>query len=375
MIKPILPPATIGIIGGGQLGQMMALAAKPMGYRVIVLDPNEQAPAAQVADDHIIADYDNQMAMNQLATLADVVTYEFENVDRQALMQIESLTEVPQSTRLLELTSDRIKEKQFIQDLGLPVAPFEQIDNVMALNRGCETIGLPAILKTITGGYDGHGQWDISNQADLDHLILNWLATLEQPLILEKKLSFERELSIMVTRDGQNNIHTWPIAENVHENHVLKWSSAPANVSDSLETKIKNIAHTLAEALNLRGMLGIELFVQGDEVYVNELAPRPHNSGHYTIEGTNVSQFEGHIRSVTGLSIAPIEVIEPALMLNLLGDEMTRARHDLPVQVDWHFHDYGKQDIKAGRKMGHITVLGTPAIAALRDWGNQNDNA
>lgn len=339
MIKPILPPATIGIIGGGQLGQMMALAAKPMGYRVIVLDPNEQAPAAQVADDHIIADYDNQMAMNQLATLADVVTYEFENVDRQALMQIESLTEVPQSTRLLELTSDRIKEKQFIQDLGLPVAPFEQIDNVMALNRGCETIGLPAILKTITGGYDGHGQWDISNQADLDHLILNWLATLEQPLILEKKLSFERELSIMVTRDGQNNIHTWPIAENVHENHVLKWSSAPANVSDSLETKIKNIAHTLAEALNLRGMLGIELFVQGDEVYVNELAPRPHNSGHYTIEGTNVSQFEGHIRSVTGLSIAPIEVIEPALMLNLLGDEMTRARHDLPVQVDWHFHD------------------------------------
>lgn len=375
MTKPILPPATIGIIGGGQLGQMMALAAKPMGYRVIVLDPNEQAPAVQVADEHIIADYDDQLAMHQLATLADVVTYEFENVDRQALMQIETLTEVPQGTRLLELTSDRLKEKQFIQALGLPVAPFEAIDNVMALSRACESLGLPAILKTTTGGYDGHGQWDIRHRADLDDLILNWSTTMEQPLILEKKLSFEHELSIMVTRDGQDNIHTWPIAENVHENHVLKWSSAPAVVSATLETKIKTIAQTLAEALNLRGMLGIELFVRGDDVYVNELAPRPHNSGHYTMEGTNVSQFEGHIRSVTGLSIAPIQMIEPALMLNLLGDEMTRARQDLPQQVDWHFHDYGKEEIKAGRKMGHITVLGASAIAALRDWGNQNDNA
>ena len=227
-------------------------------------------------------------------------------------------------------------------------------------------VTLPAILKTVSGGYDGHGQWSINNDHDVADLLNNWPSG---QLILEQCVPFKKELSIMVARDAKGQVTHWPISENVHVNHILKTSDAPAAISSEDTENIERIATRIAEALTLRGVLGIELFVNDSQVWVNELAPRPHNSGHYTIEATSISQFEGHIRSITGLPLSDVTLYEPSLMLNLLGDELTQAREDLVNHPEWHFHDYGKATIKANRKMGHITVLGKENISALRKWG------
>jgi len=371
MIKQIMPPATIGIVGGGQLGQMMAQAAKPMGYKIIILDPQVDAPAANMADQHIVASYDDRSALRNLAELVDVVTYEFENVDRQALAETIPAEKLPQGTQLLEITANRLREKQFVASLGLPVVPFAPINNLAAIDESCHAVTLPAILKTTEGGYDGHGQWDIADQEALANLVAHWDLPVNMPLILEKRLQFDRELSVMVTRDALGSVRTWPVTVNEHQHHILRVSAAPATLSDKIAQSIDKIAHTLADALNLVGVLGIEMFVAGDQVYVNELAPRPHNSGHLTIEATNISQFEGHIRSVTGMPIPVIQQYAPAMMLNLLGDDLTRARQDFINHPEWHFHDYGKTQIKPNRKMGHITVTGLVEMKALREWGNQ----
>ena len=371
MTKPILPPATLGIVGGGQLGQMMALAAKPMGYRVVVLDPQINAPAAQIADQQLVANYDDESALRNLADIADVITYEFENVSQEALANAVPAKQLPQGTQLLHITANRLREKTFIADLGLPVAPFAAVDNVVALDASCHKVSLPAILKTVEGGYDGHGQWDIPNQEALANLLAHWDVPVNTPMILEKQITFDRELSVMVARDISGEIRTWPVTVNEHQNHILHVSAAPASLSDKIADEIAHIAKTLANALNLVGVLGIEMFVAGDQVYVNELAPRPHNSGHFTIEATNVSQFEGHVRSVLGLPIPEIKQWAPAMMLNLLGDDINRARRELVDHPEWHIHDYGKDEVKPGRKMGHITVTGLREMKALRAWGHQ----
>lgn len=374
MIKPILPPATIGIIGGGQLGRMMTMAAKQMGYQVVILDPQPNSPAGQVADGQIIANYDDLAALRALAARADLLTYEFENVDQSALKVVAETTPLPQGTRLLELTADRLLEKNFMAELGLPVTAFTAIDHIGELDAAVQEVGLPAILKTRHGGYDGHGQWEIADESALAELIAHWQDQ-RMPLILEKRLSFDREVSMMVTRDGQDQVRTWPLAENEHDHHILQTSWVRTAGQEGLTKKAAAIAKRLAQALDLRGMLGIEFFVLGDDLYINELAPRPHNSGHYSIEAANVSQFEGHIRSITGLPIPPINLtVDSVLMLNLLGDQITAARTALPEQPAWHFHDYGKALIKPQRKMGHITVTGDQASAQLRQWGQEHDN-
>ena len=355
MTGVILPPATIGIIGGGQLGQMMALSAKEMGYRVGILDPTKGSPAGQVSDFQIVADYDDVEALNELSRRSEVLTYEFENVDRDALNE-QSDAELPQGTELLRITSDRITEKKFIRDdAKVPVTNFIEVNSPEDLRK----VTLPAILKTVSGGYDGHGQWSINTVQDIVNLEKDFP---DMQLILEQVVNFKQELSIMVSRSQDGQIVTWPIVENVHENHILKTTTAPADISLTLKNKIEAIAENIAESLKLRGVLGIELFVADEEVWVNELAPRPHNSGHYSIEATNVSQFEGHVRSIVGLPIPKIELQNPATMLNLLGDELTQAREDLIHHPEWHFHDYGKLAVKLNRKMGHITVLGTKMV-------------
>ena len=365
MTSSILPPATIGIIGGGQLGQMMALSAKAMGYKVGVLDPTPAAPAGQVADFQIVAAYNDIVALTQLSERSDVLTYEFENVDVAALSQ--QKVALPQGTKLLEITSNRLTEKSFIRDIAkVPVANFVAVDSPAMFKEAIKQVTLPAILKTVSGGYDGHGQWSINNDHDVADLLNNWPSG---QLILEQCVPFKKELSIMVARDAKGQVTHWPISENVHVNHILKTSDAPAAISSEDTENIERIATRIAEALTLRGVLGIELFVNGSQVWVNELAPRPHNSGHYTIEATSISQFEGHIRSITGLPLSYVTLYEPSLMLNLLGDELTQAREDLVNHPEWHFHDYGKATIKANRKMGHITVLGKENISALRKWG------
>ncbi|MFC6182319.1 5-(carboxyamino)imidazole ribonucleotide synthase [Lactiplantibacillus daowaiensis] len=352
--QPILPPATIGIVGGGQLGQMMALSAKSMGYHVGVLDPTPQAPAAQVADFQVTAPYDDQAALIELAKRSDVLTYEFENVDEAALKAAQQYTALPQGTALLHITGNRLNEKQFLHDNGIPVTPFAAVTDAQSLNYACHRIGTPSILKTAAGGYDGHGQADLNQPTPTDAS----LALLTQPCILEARQTFRAEVSMMVTRSAAGVITTFPLVENRHQHHILHTTIAPANVGPAVHDAAQKIAVSIAEALKLRGVLGIEFFVLPDDrLLVNELAPRPHNSGHYTIEACNISQFEAHIRSICGLPIPAITQTQPAVMRNLLGADLTVARENLINHPEWHFHDYGKADIKPQRKMGHITVL------------------
>ncbi|KRM78434.1 phosphoribosylaminoimidazole carboxylase ATPase subunit [Lapidilactobacillus dextrinicus DSM 20335] len=368
-VDTITPPATIGIIGGGQLGRMMSEAAKPLGYNVIILDPQPNAPAGQVADDQIVAEYADHVALAQLAQKCDVVTYEFENVDLAGLESIQTKVAIPQGTEILRITANRLLEKTFLKETGIPVTEFRAVSNLQDLPQLVQEIGLPVILKTVAGGYDGHGQWDINTSADIDEILAHQHAFAGLDLILEKRLLFDQELSIMVTRDGRDQIVTWPVAQNQHQDHILKITTVNQNLAPQLQKQAQQYAEKIARALDLRGVLGIELFLVGSKLVVNELAPRPHNSGHYSIEGCNVSQFEGHIRSIMGLPIAPITLIDPEVrMINLLGSQMIQARHDLVAHPEWHFHDYQKDQVKPKRKLGHITVLGQKNCQNLQMW-------
>ncbi|AYJ42701.1 MULTISPECIES: 5-(carboxyamino)imidazole ribonucleotide synthase [Lactiplantibacillus] len=360
--QPILPPATIGIVGGGQLGQMMTLSAKAMGYQVGVLDPTPKAPAAQVADFQIVAAYDDEAALLDLARRSDVLTYEFENVDETALKAAQAYAQLPQGTELLHITGDRLNEKQFLHDHGIPVTPFAPVNDRQSLNYALNRVGTPAILKTAAGGYDGHGQADLASTT----ITPEAEALLAHPCILEARQEFQTEVSMMVTRSAADVVTTFPLVENQHQHHILHTTIAPANVQASVHAAARKIAVSIAEALELRGVLGIEFFVLPDDtLIVNELAPRPHNSGHYTIEACNISQFEAHIRSICGLPIPAVVQTSPAVMRNLLGDDLTLARQQLINHPEWHFHDYGKAAIKSQRKMGHVTVLNHNIDAAL----------
>ncbi|WP_179395120.1 5-(carboxyamino)imidazole ribonucleotide synthase [Lacticaseibacillus absianus] len=374
MIKQILPPATIGIVGGGQLGRMLALAAKAMGYTVGVLDPTPNAPAGQVADFQIEADYADEAALAALAARADVLTYEFENVDLTALAAAQRQAALPQGTAMLAITRDRLSEKTFLRDHGLPTAAFAAVPDAAAVIPAIHRIGVPSILKTTTGGYDGHGQVDINTAADVP--AAQALAA-SAPCILEERLSFVRELSLMVTRDGRDEVRPFPVVENRHEAHILHTTIAPApNLTPGGRHQIEQLASKIAVALDLRGVLGIELFESTSGVVVNELAPRPHNSGHYSIEACNFSQFTAHILSICGLSIPPITLTQPAVMRNLLGDDLETARRTWSAHPDWHLHDYGKAEPRPGRKMGHITVCGGASaerLAAVRLEGDQDE--
>lgn len=368
-INTYTPPATLGIVGGGQLGRMMAEAAKPLGYEVIILDPALDCSAGKIADRHIVAAYDDRQALNKLAKQADVLTYEFENVDVAGLENIAEFIDIPQGTELLEITSNRLYEKSFLKKLGLPVTEFTEVNGIENLIAASEKVGLPAILKTVSGGYDGHGQWDINDQSDIKRLIAEKEKFTGMQLILEKRLTFSQEISVMVTRDINGNIRIWPIAQNQHQNHILKISKINQNLPRQITETVQQCATQIAQVLDLRGVLGIEMFVVDQTIYINELAPRPHNSGHYSIEGCNVSQFEGHIRSVLGLPVPTVfQVDDEICMINLLGSQILTARNDLLYHPEWHFHDYEKNQVVPKRKMGHITVIGHQNCQSLLKW-------
>lgn len=357
MIKTILPPATIGIVGGGQLGQMMALSAKAMGYRVGILDPTPNAPAAQVADFQITAEYDDQAALLQLAQRSAVLTYEFENAAEETLQKASQYAELPQGVELLHITGQRLREKTFLKNTQIPVTNFASVTDEPSLKQAIAQVGYPALLKTVSGGYDGHGQLDINEPADLDQAAELYTKV---PCILEARQKFQAEASVMVTRDLHQQIQTFPLVTNQHKNHILHTTIAADQFSELLQQKAQVYAERIAEQLDLYGVLGIEFFVVNDhDLVVNELAPRPHNSGHYTIEACNISQFEAHIRSICGLPIPQIVQYKPAVMRNLLGEDLNLARKLLKDHPEWHFHDYGKAEIRPQRKLGHITVLGS----------------
>lgn len=352
------PGATIGIVGGGQLGRMMALAAKYHGFRIGVLDPTPDCPTAQVGDFQITADYDDKQAIHELAERCDVLTYEFENVDADALDEVRGTTAVPQGTDLLRVTQDRVFEKQFINDHGTKTAPWRQVDNFDQLITAVHDLGYPAVLKTRRGGYDGHGQLVLRSDQDLDIVRKREEDTgIFPPSILEGFVDFACEASILISGNGEDCV-TFPIVRNEHRHNILHLTIAPAVLDDSVVEESEALALRLAQGFELAGTLAIELFITKDNrVIVNELAPRPHNSGHYTIEACSISQFDAHIRGIAGWPIPQPELLSPAVMANVLGQHVAPTRALIGAHPEWNFHDYGKAEVKHNRKMGHITVL------------------
>lgn len=350
----ILPGSTIGIIGGGQLGQMLALDAKQKGFYVVVLDPDDNCSAGQVSDCLINADYNDLNALTELAQMSDVITYEFENVDLESLKRISENTNLPQGTNLLYITKNRYREKTFLQKQKIATAKFQLVNNEQELADALTHIGYPCVLKTNEGGYDGKGQVVLKEPKDLS----NVKQILQQPCILEEWIPFKSECSVMVARNKNNDITIFPISDNYHQNEILRRCLIPAAVSQSVMDKIQKIAKKLALSFKLEGILGIELFIgTNDEVYVNELAPRPHNSGHYSIEACDFSQFDLHNRAICNWPLPNVSLLKPAIMLNVLGQHCESIEKLIRNHPDWHFHDYVKGEARYNRKMGHITIL------------------
>jgi len=368
--RNILPGQTIGIIGGGQLGRMMALAAKAMGYRIAVLDPEPESPCGQVSDEKVVGAYDDLSAIKKLAELSDVITYEFENIDAAALAWLCENAYVPQGTKLLDISQDRIKEKRAIQSAGVQVAPFAVIHSLAEVYDNMERLGYPAVLKTSRGGYDGKGQLVIKEKQDIE----NATALLEHgPCVLEKWVPFKKEISVILTGSINGETAVFPVAENIHFNNILHQTIVPARISERAKDKAIQYAKKLAQQFHLVGTLAVEMFLtDDDEIYINELAPRPHNSGHYTIEACETSQFEQQIRAVCNLPLASTDLLKPAVMVNILGEHQARVLERMPEMKDWKVHFYGKKDPKVKRKMGHVTILRESVETAIEEASKSN---
>ncbi len=356
----------IGIIGGGQLGRMMAIAAKYMGYNVTVLDPTPNCPTAQVADSQITAPYDDMEAIQTLTEQCDVITYEFENVDLQAASYIEQQEKLPQGAYALEVTQNREKEKRLMKDLGLPIPAFHVITDHHSCEEALNEISYPAVIKTCSGGYDGKGQLKLTSQDDNREAIR--FAENNEHCIMEEWISFDREISVVFTRSQSGEIAFFPIAENTHKDHILYQTTVPANISEAVNEKAIHHAKILANKMNIVGTFAIEMFVQGETIYLNEMAPRPHNSGHYTIEACNISQFAQHIRAICGLPLMEINLLEEATMINVLGEDMEGVLSAMQKVSGGFVHLYGKEGIKPKRKMGHITFIGDTHKEAIQEF-------
>ena len=367
-IERLMPGSTIGIIGGGQLGRMMALSARYMGFRVGVLDPTPDCPTAQVADFQIVAEYDDKTAIHDLAVKSDVLTYEFENVDADAIDEVRGLAAVPQGTDLLRVTQDRVNEKRFINDHGTATAPWRAVNNFDELDAALDEIHYPAVLKTRSGGYDGHGQTVLRSDTDLEQVRARGdRGGGFPPSILEGFVDFAFEASILVSGNGTDFV-TFPIVRNEHRNNILHMTIAPATVSETVARKAHELALRLAKGFELAGTLAIELFVtKDDDVIVNELAPRPHNSGHYTIEACSFDQFNAHVRGIAGWPLEQPKLLSPAVMVNVLGQHVEPTRALIADHPEWNVHDYGKAEVRHDRKMGHITVLTDDTAKTMAD--------
>ncbi|SFW61970.1 5-(carboxyamino)imidazole ribonucleotide synthase [Luteibacter sp. UNCMF366Tsu5.1] len=350
---------TVGILGGGQLARMLALAAAPLGIRTLALDPAADACAGQVAE-LIAAGWDDEAALAALASRVDAITFDFENVPATTAERLADQVEVHPNPRALAVAQDRMAEKTLFRETGLNTPEFAAVDTQADLVAAVERIGLPAILKTRRLGYDGKGQFRLKVPADIDAA---WSAlgeaAAEHGLILEAFVPFDRELSVVAVRARDGEFRTWPLTRNWHVDGVLSLSLAPApDTSDELEQAAVAQAKAIAERLDYVGVFALELFVRGGELLGNEMAPRVHNSGHWTIEGAHTSQFENHIRAVLGLPLGDTGVRGASAMLNWIGD-MPEATPVLAV-ADGHWHDYGK-DARPGRKVGHATICASDA--------------
>ena len=351
-----LPPnAVIGIVGGGQLGRMSALAAARLGYRCHILTPEPDSPAAQVSAGVTLGDYEDAAALRAFASKVDVITFEFENVSAEGLDLLASLRPVRPSPNVLRLSQDRVAEKSFLNNAGIPTAPWREVSTLADLDAAVSELGLPAVLKTTRLGYDGKGQAMLRGLGDLPpaHKRLA-----PKPLILEGFVDFGCEISVIVARGIGGEVVAFDVVENRHRNHILDLTLAPARISDLVADAARNLAMHVAEAMELVGLLAVEMFVTADgRVLVNEVAPRPHNSGHWTIDACPVSQFEMHIRAVAGLPLPPATRHSDAVMKNLVGEAETAMWPEIVATPGFCAHLYGKAEARAGRKMGHVTRL------------------
>lgn len=351
---------TIGIIGGGQLGRMLAMAAARLNFRVIILEPQADCPAAQLASEQIVAAYDDPDALDALSRACDVVTYEFENVPVAAAQRLEAAVPVYPPSKALEVAQDRLVEKQFLNACGIPTAGFRAVDDQDDLTAALVEFGGQGVLKTRRLGYDGKGQRVFRSIDDDSRGAFEQLGSV--PLILESLVPFEREVSIIAARGEDGRVQSYDIAENVHRNGILHTSVVPAAVSEGMTDAASAAAKRLMDALGYVGVIGIEFFAMADgSLIANEIAPRVHNTGHWTEAACVVSQFEQHIRAVAGLSLGDPRRHSDCRMTNLIGSEIEDVSRWLQ-QADVLVHLYGKTEARPGRKMGHVTELKGPKL-------------
>jgi 5-(carboxyamino)imidazole ribonucleotide synthase len=364
---PILPGATIGILGSGQLGRMSAMAAKSMGYAVVIYDEVKDGPASSCADLTIVAPFDDHDALARFAMNTDVVTVEFENIPVEALEYLETRVPVRPSSSVVRICQDRVLEKEFLRNNGFPVAPFRVITSAAELATGIAELNAPSILKTAALGYDGKGQISLS-PGDNSEVI--WAMLGSPRAVLEQRISFDSEASVICARSADGETSCFPVQANIHRNGILDVTLAPAPLDETVAAKAREIATAITEKLGAIGLITVELFVLPDgSLMVNELAPRPHNSGHHTLETSMTSQFTQHVRAVCGLPLGPVELRSPGVMINLLGDLWSGGEPDWELllrESGLFLHLYGKKGAKPGRKMGHATLLGEGCTARDR---------
>lgn len=362
---PILPGAVVGVLGSGQLGRMFAIAARQMGYRVHTFSPETDTPTGQVADVEITGAYHDLDAIRDFARNVHVLTFEFENVPALAVEAAAQFAPVRPSGSVLHTTQHRLREKSFLVRNGFPVAPFRPVNSLDQLRSAVEEIGCPAILKTAVSGYDGKGQARLTKSADAEAA---FAATGNQEKILEAFIDFELEFSIVAARGFDGTFSHWGLIENTHRHHILDLSFAPAHVPQATSVQAVEITKDLLETLDVVGVLCIEFFLtRNQKIFINELAPRPHNSGHLTINAALTSQFEQQLRAVCGLPLGATDFLSAAAMANLLGDlwQDREPNWVAAAYPDVKLHLYGKDEVRPGRKMGHLTALAPSADAAV----------
>jgi 5-(carboxyamino)imidazole ribonucleotide synthase len=356
-MKIIEPNSTIGVLGSGQLGRMFAIAARRMGYRVHTFSPNFDTPTGQVSDFEQCAEYDDLDSVAKFAQNVDVITFEFENVPFATVEAAEKYAPVRPRGEVLHTTQNRLREKTFLAANGIPVTPFRHVKNLDELKNAVVELSLPCVLKTAGFGYDGKGQAKIKTVEDCEAA---WKAIKGQEAVLEAFVDFEKEVSVVAARDPAGNFAHWGVIENEHANHILDVSFAPALISEKTYQEAVEIARAILEKLDVVGVLCVEFFLTKDgELLVNELAPRPHNSGHLTFDACLTSQFEQQLRAVCGLPLGSTEILRPAAMANLLGDLWNTGEPrwaDALKFPNVKLHLYGKAEPRAGRKMGHLTA-------------------
>ena len=356
--NPVLPGSTIGILGSGQLGRMIAIAARRMGYRVHTLSPEIDSPTGQVADREIVAAYDDVEAVKRFASDVDVITLEFENISAACVDAASPIAPVRPKGSVLHTTQNRLREKTFLADHGFPVAPFRHVRYRGELAAAVEEIGTPAVLKTAGFGYDGKGQVRIASADDVDSA---WTSMVGQEAVLEAFIDFDLEMSVVAARGLTGDFAHYGTVENKHTNHILDVTTAPADVSGAVNVTAINLTRNVFEALDVIGVACVEYFLDRDEnLIINEIAPRVHNSGHFTFDACVTSQFEQQVRAVCGLPLGSTEQPRPAAMANLLGDLWENGEPDWSAALaipEVKLHLYGKQKARPGRKMGHLTAM------------------